>query len=196
MAKPNRNAVADVDNDSGRTDGGTGGHDSGAHEGTGYTVESPEGTEPAADRPRGKRGPKPGTKYRTRRPEKESEEGLLSLSFKERLELVAGGLAAGSDVAALLSKCPELALVPEGLEDAPIDQTDAGKLARALLRLQKFYPQIDVPGLYLAWTNVISVGIKIYSPRIAAIKMRLSEEADQKAKVKKAREAAAGLRAM
>jgi hypothetical protein len=42
-----------------------------------------------------------------------------------------------------------------------------------LIKLQEFYPNVDVPAKALAWFNLIGVCGTVYGPRITAVFIRL-----------------------
>ena len=110
------------------------------------------GRKPRSDRgkPRGPRGTS-GSGPR----EKASKTGTVLLSP----DVLAGGISAAHEVAAKILKQP-------GLE---LDEKECSDLAAALIRLQSFYPDVDVPAKAMAWGTLAMVCGKIYVPRIIAI---------------------------
>lgn len=83
-------------------------------------------------------------------------------------------------VTAALYGTHQLAAWLSSIDEVEISEEQAEKLAKALLTLQKFYPSVDVPAVYLAWLNLASVAIKVYAPNVAAYKLRKSNEAHER----------------
>jgi hypothetical protein len=76
--------------------------------------------------------------------------------------VLSGAIVSVHEVAAMMLKSPELEL----------DEGEALKLAQALIRLQSFYPAIDVPAKALAWAQLVIACGQVYGPRIVAISKR------------------------
>lgn len=82
------------------------------------------------------------------------------------LEITAGALKGVHDLASVLLKIDELEL----------EDSEAERLASALLALAKYYPGIDVPGKYIAWMNLLTTMGIVYSPKVATYKIRSANE--------------------
>lgn len=90
----------------------------------------------------------------------------VQTSRVDDLGVYAGALVGVHEVAAFLLSVPEF----------EIDEDEALTLAKALQRLQKFYPSVDVPAQALAWIGLFSACGKVYGTRVAAYKLRKSHE--------------------
>lgn len=53
--------------------------------------------------------------------------------------------------------------------DIKLDRDECMNLAKKLLALQKYYPQVDLPGVVLAWVNLGVTVSQVYGPRLGAV---------------------------
>jgi hypothetical protein len=88
------------------------------------------------------------------------------------LEITAGALKGAHDFASMLVR---ITLDPN-FDELELDDAEAEKLASALLALAKYYPGIDIPGLYLAWLNLATTMGTVYSPKVATFNIRRKNE--------------------
>lgn len=86
------------------------------------------------------------------------------------MNLVTGALLTVHELAAVLLKIPEV----------EIDEMEALALAKALLAVQRCYPQIDISAHALAWVGLIAACGRVYVPHFAAYKIRVKTEAGQR----------------
>jgi hypothetical protein len=88
------------------------------------------------------------------------------------LDVIAGAFMGVHDIAAHLLSLDELS----------IDEDEAKILAKAVQRLQAYYPAIDVPGQALAWIGLFAACGRIYGPRVVAVKARMKTEKEKAAR--------------
>lgn len=91
-----------------------------------------------------------------------TDSGNTAGSKKETKSLSVGTLAS------ILSTLHEFAALGMGSDKIRLDDDECEKLAKALVELQKYYPSIDLPGVVLAWVNLVSAGIQVYGPRVGS----------------------------
>lgn len=82
------------------------------------------------------------------------------------LDITAGAIKGVHDLSSVLLHCEELEL----------DDAEAEKIASALIALAKYYPEVDVPGKYIAWFNLLTTMGKVYMPKVATYKIRKKNE--------------------
>lgn len=82
------------------------------------------------------------------------------------LDVTAGALKGLHDLTAMLTRIEELEL----------DDSEAEKLAVSLIALGKYYPNVDVPGKYMAWMNLLTTMGTVYSPKVATYRIRKKNE--------------------
>lgn len=149
----------------------------GATDGSGFPVESgePERTENGSNSSGTgrKRGPKTGWKRNA------ANGNDTKKADRQRLPTVdvAAGVLQGFSVLSNAT-IKNFILKDPRFSEMELDDSEAEKIAAALLELAKFYPGVDVPALMLAWMNLAQAVSTVAISHVAIYKLRKTNEAN------------------